>query len=246
MICVNQEAGSAKDLLTALGKLPINLEILTRTRIGLTVNSLRKAVKDDEATSTIAKELIKRWKKLIENKSENSNGTDTGSPAPVAKTVTSQTSASKSASGNGTSSNNSQVKKPPPITQSVSMDSSTDGVRSKCREMLSAALSTAFPEVFVQNEDFDFSELGSCETIASRIEECIYKEFKNTDQRYKNRVRSRVQNLKDNRNPDLRLNVLRGSITPERIATMEANVSPVSYLVITCSYLSLLLIGNGE
>lgn len=181
-------------------------------------------MKDDEATSAIAKELIKRWKKLIENKSESSNGsTDTASPSPVAKTVPSQTSASKSASGNGNSTNNSQVKKPPPITQSVSMDSSTDGVRSKCREMLSAALSTAFPEVFVQNEDFDFSELSSCETVAARIEECIYKEFKNTDQRYKNRVRSRVQNLKDNRNPDLRLNVLRGSITPERIAKMEAN-----------------------
>lgn len=48
--------------------------------------------------------------------------------------------------------------------------------------------------------------------------------FKNTDMKYKNRVRSRISNLKDVKNPNLRRTVLCGSITPERMAKMTAEV----------------------
>lgn len=53
----------------------------------------------------------------------------------------------------------------------------------------------------------------------------IFEEFKNTDTKYKNRVRSRVANLKDLKNPDLRVNVLTGMIPADRIAKMTADVS---------------------
>lgn len=43
--------------------------------------------------------------------------------------------------------------------------------------------------------------------------------------KYKNRVRSRISNLKDAKNPDLRRNVLCGSITPQQIAVMTSEVS---------------------
>lgn len=52
----------------------------------------------------------------------------------------------------------------------------------------------------------------------------IFQEFKNTDMKYKNRVRSRISNLKDMKNPNLRRTVLCGSVTPERIAKMTAEV----------------------
>lgn len=42
--------------------------------------------------------------------------------------------------------------------------------------------------------------------------------------KYKNRVRSRISNLKDMKNPNLRRTVLCGSVTPERIAKMTAEV----------------------
>lgn len=45
--------------------------------------------------------------------------------------------------------------------------------------------------------------------------------------KYKNRVRSRISNLKDAKNPDLRRNVLCGAITPQQIAVMTSEVSPV-------------------
>lgn len=52
----------------------------------------------------------------------------------------------------------------------------------------------------------------------------IFQVFKNTDMKYKNRVRSRISNLKDVKNPNLRRTVLCGSITPERMAKMTAEV----------------------
>lgn len=52
----------------------------------------------------------------------------------------------------------------------------------------------------------------------------IYQEIKATDMKYKNRVRSRISNLKDPKNPGLRRNVLAGSIDLNRIATMSAEV----------------------
>lgn len=42
--------------------------------------------------------------------------------------------------------------------------------------------------------------------------------------KYKNRVRSRISNLKDMKNPNLRRTVLCGSVTPERMAKMTAEV----------------------
>ncbi|KAF7246234.1 Transcription elongation factor A protein 1 [Varanus komodoensis] len=48
------------------------------------------------------------------------------------------------------------------------------------------------------------------------------KELKNTDMKYKNRVRSRIANLKDTKNPNLRKNVLCGNILPDRFAKMTA------------------------
>ncbi|XP_076594426.1 transcription elongation factor A protein 3 isoform X2 [Chaetodon auriga] len=95
---------------------------------------------------------------------------------------------------------------PPHLTTGVS-------VRDKCIEMLAAALRT----------DNDFKDFGAnCESMAAEIEDHIYQEIKATDMKYKNRVRSRISNLKDPKNPGLRRNVLAGSIELSRIASMSA------------------------
>lgn len=52
----------------------------------------------------------------------------------------------------------------------------------------------------------------------------IYQEIKVTDMKYKNRVRSRISNLKDPKNPGLRKNVLAGTIELSRIAAMSSEV----------------------
>ncbi|KAI5106368.1 transcription elongation factor A protein 3 isoform X17 [Silurus meridionalis] len=74
-----------------------------------------------------------------------------------------------------------------------------DSVRDKCIEMLSAALRT------------DGSKTQKTPN-----------EIKAKDMKYKNRVRSRISNLKDPKNPNLRKNVLGGAIELSRIASMSA------------------------
>uniref|UniRef100_A0A8C4L8L9 Transcription elongation factor A protein 3 n=1 Tax=Equus asinus asinus TaxID=83772 RepID=A0A8C4L8L9_EQUAS len=88
-----------------------------------------------------------------------------------------------------------------------------DSVRDKCVEMLSAALKA---------ED-DYKDYGvNCDKMASEIEDHIYQELKSTDMKYRNRVRSRISNLKDPRNPGLRRNVLSRAISAGLIAKMTA------------------------
>ncbi|NXT90189.1 TCEA3 protein, partial [Anhinga rufa] len=88
-----------------------------------------------------------------------------------------------------------------------------DSVRDKCIEMLTAAL----------RMDDDYKEFGvNCEKMASEIEDHILWGSWDTDMKYRNRVRSRISNLKDPKNPSLRRNVLCGAILPSLIARMTA------------------------
>ncbi|XP_042597274.1 transcription elongation factor A protein 3 isoform X13 [Cyprinus carpio] len=88
-----------------------------------------------------------------------------------------------------------------------------DPIRDKCIEMLTAALRT----------DDDYKDYGAnCEGMAAEIEDHIYQEIRAVDMKYKNRVRSRISNLKDPKNPNLRKNVLAGAIELSRIAIMTA------------------------
>ncbi|CAO2580987.1 Transcription elongation factor A protein 1 [Lemmus lemmus] len=90
--------------------------------------------------------------------------------------------------------------------------STSDSVRLKCREMLAAALRTGGKFSVVCTP---ISSLPSCQVP-------IYQEIRNTDMKYKNRVRSRISNLKDAKNPNLRKNVLCGNIPPDLFARMTA------------------------
>ncbi|XP_048357326.1 transcription elongation factor A protein 3 isoform X2 [Sphaerodactylus townsendi] len=88
-----------------------------------------------------------------------------------------------------------------------------DTVRDKCIEMISGALKM----------DDDYKEFGvNCDKMGAEIEDHIYQELKGTDMKYRNRVRSRISNLKDPKNPSLRRNVLSGAISPSLIAKMTA------------------------
>uniref|UniRef100_A0A480Z2L5 Transcription elongation factor n=1 Tax=Sus scrofa TaxID=9823 RepID=A0A480Z2L5_PIG len=101
----------------------------------------------------------------------------------------------------------------PRITTFPPVPVTCDAVRNKCREMLTAALQT----------DHDHTAVGAdCERLSAQIEECIFRAVGNTDMKYKNRVRSRLSNLKDAKNPGLRRSVLCGAITPQQIAVMTS------------------------
>ena len=63
---------------------------------------------------------------------------------------------------------------------------------------------------------------AKCEDLATSLEEAIFNNFKQTNPKYKNKVRSRVFNLKDKKNYVLRDGLLLGSITPGRLAVMTS------------------------
>jgi len=74
------------DMLNALKKIPIDLAILKNTGIGVVLNNLRKSSESEEL-GTIAKSLLKNWKKLVANESSiqqisspNSNNNDSNPP----------------------------------------------------------------------------------------------------------------------------------------------------------------------
>ncbi|NWX68573.1 TCEA2 protein, partial [Alca torda] len=197
----------AMDLLKELKSMPMTLDLLQSTRIGMSVNALRKQSTDEEVIA-LAKSLIKSWKKLLDASEEKSE--------EKKKSLSLPTSSSKETGNSRDQSSNKRQEPPktpttPKITTFPPAPVTCDAVRNKCREMLTTALQA----------DDDYISIGAdCEHIAAQIEEYIL--VKNTDMKYKNRVRSRISNLKDSKNPELKKNVLCGVITPEQIAVMTS------------------------
>lgn len=222
------------DLLKALQTLNINLEILTKTRIGMTVNELRKSSKDEEVIS-LAKTLIKNWKRFLATPGtgsgsgkDASNSSSNSTTKSSNKSSSSSTSSSKDKEKSNSSSSSSKDKDKKKDDDKKSSASSkderkssqssfpasssgmNDAVRLKCREMLCNALKSGdIPEGCPEPEE-----------MAIELEEAIYAEIKNTDMKYKNRVRSRVANLKDTKNPTLRGNYMCGAVTAQQLAKM--------------------------
>ncbi|XP_040007770.1 transcription elongation factor A protein 2 isoform X4 [Xiphias gladius] len=212
----------ALDLLRELKNIKMSLETLQSTRVGMSVNAVRKQSSDEEV-QTLAKALIKSWKKLLdgsEGKSEEKEKKKEGSPVRSSSTSKDCGSSEKSSKKSGeTPSTPTSPTSPTTPTLPARVTSfppapvTTDSVRNKCRELLVAALQT----------DDDHKTIGvDCDHLAAQIEEQIFQEFKSTDMKYKTRLRSRISNLKDQKNPDLRRNVLCGNISPQRIACMTA------------------------
>ncbi|XP_072572457.1 transcription elongation factor A protein 3 isoform X17 [Paramormyrops kingsleyae] len=300
MVSRNNTEG-ALDLLKELKGFNMTLKLLQDTRIGMSVNGIRKHCTDEEVV-TLAKILIKNWKRLLETAQsqaaekpkEKNNRTDakkttagdnegqegrpssvtesrkdsvdlklahpvkrhstdtkperrdstslkSGSGPPVKKITgdrrdsqgpkspiagAQQRKPSTDCSEMGNSKVKPETPKTPtsptsPVSPSFSPTGGPlpphlltgDSVRDKCIEMLAAVLRT----------DDDYKDFGiNCNSMAAEIEYHIYQEIKATDMKYKNRVRSRISNLKDPKNPDLRKNVLAGAIELSRIASMTA------------------------
>eukprot|EP00092_Neocalanus_flemingeri_P002279 GFUD01002431.1.p1 GENE.GFUD01002431.1~~GFUD01002431.1.p1 ORF type:complete len:307 (-),score=99.47 GFUD01002431.1:415-1266(-) len=181
----------ALDMLNCLGKLDINLQILTSTRIGMTVNALRKSSKEDEII-TVAKSLIKTWKKFVP---------DSGEKKPEKPKEEHR--------------EEKKVEKKPTNMNSRGESFSGDEVRSRCRELLLAAIKG--DGVMPEGVDED-----KCGDLATSLESEIFGQYKQTNAKYKNQVRSRVFNLKDKKNPGLRQNLLLAILSPERLAKMTS------------------------
>lgn len=202
----------ALDLLRELKNMKMSLETLQSTRVGMSVNAVRKQSSDEEV-QTLAKTLIKSWKKLLDGAEGKQEKKEEGSPVRSSSTSKDSGASEKSEKSVETPTTPTTPTAPHRFTSFPPAPVTTDNVRTKSRELLVAALQTGD----------DFKAIGvDCEHLAAQIEERIFQEFKSTDMKYKTRLRSRISNLKDQKNPELRRNVLCGNISPERIASMTA------------------------
>ena len=87
--------------------------------------------------------------------------------------------------------------------------------------------------LFMHHVRFSCGNPARLQPVANSVKICIlyldtfqgvFQEFKDTNAKYKQRVRSRVSNLRDAKNPLLKVKVLSGQITPEKFATMPTEV----------------------
>jgi len=206
----------AMDLLNALKKIPMTLDVLQKTHIGMTVNNFRKSSKEEDVIS-LSKSLIKSWKKLLSTDSTSQSNSNSGNSNSSKSTMEENSPPEKEEKSESDKEDDDKVqsekpKKYTPVGVSMKTtpaQSTGDSVRNKCREMLYQALTVG-----------DVPEEVDAVNIAGLVEECIYGEFDNTEMKYKNRIRSRYSNLKDAKNPNLRYKVLVGEVPPERIAVM--------------------------
>uniref|UniRef100_A0A3B3DEP4 Transcription elongation factor n=1 Tax=Oryzias melastigma TaxID=30732 RepID=A0A3B3DEP4_ORYME len=241
MVSRNNTDG-ALDLLKELKNIKMTLKLLQETRIGMSVNSIRKHCTDEEAIS-LAKLLIKDWKRLLGTRivvcqvcfcqtqlmfsSQTLVELSLGKRLKwrmvwtPAKSLQGPTASPRRSKAAKTEAPRTPTTPTSPMSPSFSSPggplpphlATGDSVRDKCIEMLAAALRT----------DNDHKDFGvNCDSMAAEIEDHILQETRATDMKYKNRVRSRISNLKDPKNPGLRRNVLAGSIELSRIASMSA------------------------
>ena len=89
--------------------------------------------------------------------------------------------------------------------------------RNKCRDLLYNAMKKRRVD--------DRTTPANVLQIASEIEKCIFNEMRGTNMKYKNRIRSRVSNLGDEKNPDFIALVLSGKVLPDMVAKMSPEVS---------------------
>ncbi|KYN01847.1 Transcription elongation factor S-II [Cyphomyrmex costatus] len=184
----------------------------------MTVNALRKSSRDEEVIS-LSKTLIKNWKKFLSGSNKEKDSTSSSSSKKKDEKPDKAKEESDHKKEKDIMDVDVKVKEEKPFKDiqrkqaSFPAPTTTDAVRLKCRELLATALR-------VDGKVID--GCASPEELAEELEEAIYAEFKNTDNRYKNRVRSRVANLRDVKNPNLRTNFLVGAITPARLAVMTA------------------------
>ncbi|CAB3405308.1 unnamed protein product [Caenorhabditis bovis] len=216
------DASACLKMLETLSKLPITLDIITKTSIGVKVNSLRKKV-NDETVAKRAKNLIKDWKTLLNEPTVAKKDDEAPPPAKKARKEEKPEEPKKPVmpakieSKNSTDSNASNSSKPSVLANFASATFPPkhlegDELRLKTAQLLLSALrSGEMPQGTLDPEE-----------LAVQIEDKLYSVHRGTNQKYSVAVRSRVYNLRDKKNLALRENVLTGVVKPEKFAVMTA------------------------
>jgi transcription elongation factor S-II len=182
-------------ILQQLAEIKMDVDILTSTAIGLSVNKYRKS--ENAELSNLSKNLVSSWKRVAMGK---------GTPAKTESST--PVKASKSNKKTAKAASTSAVA--PPATAESEHDSSVKldiaqpkpgDIRSILQEKLCAIL--------------EAGDDSTKKTIAIQIEEHMFvKNGRDSGQSYREHSRSILFNLRDPKNPELKRELLEGSLTP--------------------------------
>uniref|UniRef100_H3AB23 Transcription elongation factor n=1 Tax=Latimeria chalumnae TaxID=7897 RepID=H3AB23_LATCH len=172
----------AMDLLQELKNIPMTLDMLQSTRIGMSVNAVRKQSSEEEVI-TLAKSLIKSWKKLLVVVDNSAIGGGGGVHVPTSGEVGKRVSPPSSNKKPDTP----KTPTTPKMTTFPAVPVTTDAVRTKCREMLIQALQT----------DNDYIAIGTdCDHMAGQIEEFLRLKIKSV-KKNKNKTKPRIDGFQN-------------------------------------------------
>ncbi|KAI1280814.1 Transcription elongation factor A protein 1 [Halotydeus destructor] len=199
----------ALDVLQQLRRIGLSLKLLKDTGVGFRVNKLRKCCRDKEV-ERYARKVIKGWQVIVRDAYSYGSSSESDSiggnrlEALVAQRATKRQAAKRRKENESRNAN-----------KRVEVFEERTDPRAKSVQLLVDALKTR------PNHYKDLSD-DKVRPIAVKIEKCIYSEFKDVGAKYLSKVRSRIMNLKDPKNPELRTSVLYGYITPEYLCEMTS------------------------
>jgi len=187
-----QNNTSMSEALTRLKRQPVTIEILQHTKIGVLINRLRRNVEDREVKQQM-RNLIKNWKSLTTSPSNTRTEPDNEKKEVENTTI--------------------PVKQSEPVVdeeiETPILQKCGDPYRDKTREMLAKALYSHTQKV----------SHGICNKRAVSLEEALFEIYQDK-KKYRTNFMSKLSNLKDVNNPELRTSYLNGVITAHELAKM--------------------------
>lgn len=216
---------SALSKLESLGVLPT--KVLRETMVGKSVNTLAKTAKSDGIRNK-ARTLVASWRTEVQSKKrKSSDNLDDAKADKLQRSVSGATALSESQESTLSLER----------TDSTISMTSTGGdlvkanqKRLKVREKILEALGKQEAIEAKDGDDKDDGQMKDFDSLASEIEEELWKKFKKDEKPdgevdekgYMNQARSFLYNLKDSKNTTFRLKVAVGFIKPHDIPGLNS------------------------
>jgi transcription elongation factor S-II len=195
-----------QDILAALQKIPMTLDILTETLVGATVNKL----KTHKTLGSSVKELVQRWKELAK---VNPNDTTTSNTKKKKKQTAEPSAAERRASDSSHNGGDAEYK---PEAEWSSLPSHRSSI---CQKLYDIFL-TAKPTLVEQEGVAESVILPLLGPRAAELEQAIQNFGRNDRKKYMDKARSIGFNLKQN--TKLAVSLLLGHLDAASLVSMSA------------------------
>lgn len=181
-------------------------KLLRETKVGVAVNKYRS--NGNGEISTLVKKMIKKWKEVVQNEKnakkaqakDVSSSNNSGSATP----------ARPAAGSTGGKFHNGPRN---PKTDGVDTTIYDDSTRN-------ASVSALYTALAIERDD----DSKTIVNVAVKIESEVFaEEYSKVNDGYRNKLRTLTMNLRNKKNPDLRANLLTGSLKPNKFIKMSPN-----------------------